>query len=154
MKINFEILISLDHTEWRGYRIRIQKPKRFISDYNDTEGINTRKRGISKFNNNQFDLDHKLFLGGIPITATEEEVRKICESFGQLKIFNLVMNKDSPGLNRGFCFFEYLDPRATERAIKGLDGREMGEKRLKVQRTSLNTTEGTKAHEVFYYLNS
>jgi len=38
-----------------------------------------------------------------------------------------------PGMNKGFCFFEYADSRATEKAIKGLNNMEFKDKRLKVQ---------------------
>lgn len=94
------------------------------------------------------DADNKLFLGGIPTTATENEVRKIVEAFGQLKTFNLVRDPEDDKLNRGFAFLEYEDPKVTERAINGLDGREIGEKKLRVQKASLNMKSGILAQQV------
>jgi hypothetical protein len=40
----------------------------------------------------------------------------MCEAFGMLKSFNLV--KESAELNKGFCFFEFVDDKVTDRAIK------------------------------------
>jgi len=34
----------------------------------------------------------------------DEQVKKICETFGKLKFFNLV--KDG-SISKGYCFFEY-----------------------------------------------
>ena len=42
-----------------------------------------------------------------------------------------------PQNNKGFCFFEYADPRATDKAIKGLNNMEFRDKKLKVQLKSL-----------------
>ena len=38
----------------------------------------------------QINEDRRLFMGGIPFQMQEEEVRKMCESFGKLKSFNLI----------------------------------------------------------------
>jgi RNA recognition motif-containing protein len=35
-------------------------------------------------------------------------------------------------MNKGYAFFEYMDERAAEKAIKNLNGLEIKEKRLKV----------------------
>ena len=146
-KDDIEILINMDMTDWRGYRVRIQKTKRFFTDYNDTEGGNIRRREHKKNNNLFVDSDNKLFMGGIPTNAKDKEVRSLVESFGQLKTFNLVKDPQNEELNRGFCFFEYLDEKVTERAVRGLHNLEMGERKLKIQRASLNSKSGTKAAE-------
>lgn len=116
-KDDIEILINMDNTDWRGFRIRIQKPRRFFNDYNDTQGNNAKKRATKKNQNFLSDSDNKLFMGGIPVTAKEKEIKDIVESFGQLKTFNLVKDPNNEELNRGFCFFEYVDEKDTEKAI-------------------------------------
>ena len=81
----------------------------------------------------------KLYIGGIPLYLKEDDIRKICEAFGFLKFFNCV--KDHEGNHKGYCFIEYLDLKATEKALKGLEGLEIGDKKLRVQRaTALNNT--------------
>lgn len=77
-------------------------------------------------------------MGGIPLAMTEQEVKKMCESFGRLKSFNLVKDPSNPELNKGYAFFEYVDERAVDKAIKGLNNLDFRDKKLKVQRASLN----------------
>jgi splicing factor U2AF subunit len=77
-----------------------------------------RKRENKKLVNYMLDSDNKLYMGGIPVTAKDDEVRRVVEAFGQIKTFNLVKDSNDDNLNRGFCFFEYLDEKVTERAIR------------------------------------
>mmetsp|Transcript_6813 Transcript_6813/g.11489 ORF Transcript_6813/g.11489 Transcript_6813/m.11489 type:complete len:310 (+) Transcript_6813:324-1253(+) len=94
--------------------------------------------GNNKYANETVDQadDNELFMGGIPNTMSELKVKELCESFGLLKKFLLCKDPNNPNQNRGYCFFEYVDPRATEKAIKHLNNMEFKDKRLKVQRKS------------------
>ena len=76
--------------------------------------------------------DNELFMGGIPITMPELQVKQLCESFGMLKKFMLQRDPLNPMNNRGYCFFEYVDSRATEKAIKHLNNMEFKDKKLMV----------------------
>ncbi len=138
----------MDQTDWRGFRIRIQKPRRFFTDYNDTQGNNAKKRENKKNNNLAMESDNKLYMGGIPLNAKEYEVRELVESFGQLKLFNLVKDPNNEDLNRGFCFFEYLDEKVTERALKGLNNIDMADRKLRVQRATINNKSFTILQEM------
>ena len=51
--------------------------------------------------------DKRVFMGGIPFSMTEPEVREICESFGRLKSFNLIKDNIDQSLNKGYAFFEF-----------------------------------------------
>jgi splicing factor U2AF subunit len=75
-------------------------------------------------------------MGGIPYNMSETEVKKMCEAFGRLKSFNLIKDPASAELNKGYAFFEYIDDRSTDKAIKGLNGLEFKDKRLKCQRAN------------------
>lgn len=76
-------------------------------------------------------------MGGLPTYLKDEDVRKICESYGMLKYFNLVKDSSSgQSVSKGYCFFEYVDVKVTDKAIKGLNMLEIGDKKLKVQRAS------------------
>lgn len=75
-------------------------------------------------------------MGGIPNNMPESQVKNLCESFGMLSKFMLQKDPNNLSLNRGFCFFEYVDSRATEKAIKGLNNLEFKDKKLKVQKKS------------------
>ena len=76
--------------------------------------------------------DNRVFMGGIPFTMSEEEVSGLVESFGKLKSFNLIKDNVDPALNKGYAFFEYVDERAAEKAIKALNNLDIMDKRLKV----------------------
>lgn len=57
-------------------------------------------------------------------------------SFGQLKAFNLVKDA-ATGLSKGYAFAEYLEYAITDSAIAGLNGMQLGDKKLIVQRASV-----------------
>ncbi|XP_051989093.1 splicing factor U2AF 65 kDa subunit-like isoform X1 [Xyrauchen texanus] len=62
------------------------------------------------------------------------EVKELLTSFGPLKAFNLV--KDT-SLSKGYSFCEYVDLSATDQAVAGLNGMQLGDKKLIVQRASV-----------------
>jgi splicing factor U2AF subunit len=75
---------------------------------------------------------------------------ELLKAFGDLKAFNLI--KDSTtGISKGFGFCEYVDPLVSDVACQGLNGMEIGDKKLIVQRasaTSLAALEYEKPVEV------
>jgi len=82
------------------------------------------------------DSPHKIFIGGLPNYLNEDQVKELLMSFGQLRAFNLV--KDSAtGLSKGYAFCEYVDVSLTDQAIHGLNGMQLGDKKLVVQRASV-----------------
>jgi len=82
------------------------------------------------------DSLQKIFIGGLPNYLNEEQVKELLTSFGQLKAFNLVKDVSS-GLSKGYAFAEYLDGGITDQAIAGLNGMQLGDKKLIVQRASV-----------------
>ncbi|KAJ8389435.1 hypothetical protein AAFF_G00119730 [Aldrovandia affinis] len=82
------------------------------------------------------DSAHKLFIGGLPNYLNDDQVKELLTSFGPLKAFNLV--KDSAtGLSKGYAFCEYVDVNLNDQAIAGLNGMQLGDKKLLVQRASV-----------------
>ena len=63
-------------------------------------------------------------------------MQELLTSFGQLKAFNLVKDTTT-GLSKGYAFAEYLDGTITDQAIAGLNGMQLGDKKLIVQRASV-----------------
>ena len=153
------IMKNLDGIEWQNYRIRIESPKDFFKDYNDTKGqiairqkINESKllSSIAEANNNKTkklqndnNNDNKysfnrLIMTGLPNNIDEKEVRKIVESYGHIKYFSLINKKNNDEISNTLCFFEYELPQNTYKALKGLNNMTFGEKQLKVQRINQN----------------
>lgn len=82
------------------------------------------------------DSPHKVFIGGLPNYLNEDQVKELLSSFGELRAFNLV--KDSAtGLSKGYAFCEYVDLLLTDVAIAGMNGMQLGDKKLIVQRASV-----------------
>uniref|UniRef100_A0A4W5PRN7 U2 small nuclear RNA auxiliary factor 2 n=1 Tax=Hucho hucho TaxID=62062 RepID=A0A4W5PRN7_9TELE len=79
------------------------------------------------------DSAHKLFIRGLPNYVNDDQ---LLISFGPLKALNLV--KDSAtGLSKGYAFCEYVDVNLNDQAIAGLNGMQLGDKKLLVQRASV-----------------
>ncbi|KAH8910429.1 hypothetical protein BR93DRAFT_923127 [Coniochaeta sp. PMI_546] len=86
------------------------------------------------------DTPNKISVANIPSYLTEEQVIELLTSFGELKAFVLVKDRGT-GESRGIAFCEYVDPAATEIAVTGLNGMELGEKRLVVRKASIGVTQ-------------
>ncbi|XP_002130386.2 splicing factor U2AF 50 kDa subunit [Ciona intestinalis] len=82
------------------------------------------------------DSQHKMFIGGLPNYLNDDQVKELLTSFGPLRAFNLV--KDSAtALSKGYAFAEFADYSLTDQAIAGLNGMQLGDKKLIVQRASI-----------------
>ncbi|KAJ2128572.1 hypothetical protein IW136_006066, partial [Coemansia sp. RSA 678] len=87
------------------------------------------------------DSPDKVYVGGLPTYLTEVQVTELLQAFGELKSFNLV--KDSTTMeSRGFAFCEYADSNMTDIACQGLNGMELGDRHLVVQRASIGSRVG------------
>lgn len=72
----------------------------------------------------------KIYVGNLPFSATEEEVRKLFEEYGEIATLNLV-NDRYTGRFRGFGFVE-MDDEPAKSAIKDLDGQDFSGRPLRV----------------------
>ncbi|GIL64359.1 hypothetical protein Vafri_18335, partial [Volvox africanus] len=76
---------------------------------------------------------HKLFVGGLPCEWGEDMVKELLVPYGNLKSFNLVMDK-STGKSKGYAFCEYVEDSSADLLIKNLHMRRIGSKALTVKR--------------------
>jgi RNA recognition motif-containing protein len=72
----------------------------------------------------------KIYIGNLPFSATEAEVRALFEAHGEVRSVNLINDRET-GRPRGFGFVE-MDEEAAKAAIAALDGSEMGGRNLRV----------------------
>lgn len=75
-------------------------------------------------------MSKKIYVGNLPFTATEDEVRDLFEEFGSVSSVSLITDRET-GRPRGFGFVEMEDSGA-DGAIRALDGKDMGGRNLKV----------------------
>ncbi len=71
-----------------------------------------------------------IYVGNLPYTATEDEVRELFEQHGNVDSVKLITDRET-GRPRGFGFVEMNDSDA-ERAIRALDGTDFGGRGLRV----------------------
>ncbi|XP_057825482.2 splicing factor U2af large subunit B isoform X2 [Cryptomeria japonica] len=77
----------------------------------------------------------RIFVGGLPYYFTEPQIRELLESFGPLRGFDLVKDRDT-GNSKGYGFCVYQDPAVTDIACAALNGLKMGDKTLTVRRAT------------------
>ena len=72
----------------------------------------------------------KLYVGNLPFTATEDEVRDLFAQHGTVHSVALINDRET-GRPRGFGFVE-MDDEAAMTAVQKLDGADMGGRPLRV----------------------
>ena len=126
--------MAFDGINFKGQSLKLRRPRDYQPMPGLSENPNLNVPGV--VSTVVPDSAQKLFAGGIPSYLNEDQVKELFTSFGQLKSFNLV--KDSTtGLSKGYAFFEYLDVSITDTAIAGLNGMQLADKKLLVQRASV-----------------
>lgn len=80
----------------------------------------------------QSAIDQRLCLVNIPLFVSEERVKELLVTFGNLKFF--AMQKDEEGKSVGVAFFEYQDVMIQQQAKAALEGLELGSNKLSVKR--------------------
>ncbi|KKA30764.1 hypothetical protein TD95_002609 [Thielaviopsis punctulata] len=116
--------------------LSIRRPKDYIVP--DVLGENNAERGV--VSNVVPDSPNKISICNIAPYFNEEQVTELIVSFGELKAFVLVRDKHTEE-SRGIAFCEYADAAATDVAIQGLNGMDLGDKKLKVQKASCGITQ-------------
>ena len=76
-------------------------------------------------------MSKKLYVGNLPFSATEDELRELFARHGTVGSVNVITDRDT-GRSRGFAFVEMDDGSAADDAMRALDGTEMGGRSLRV----------------------
>ena len=74
-------------------------------------------------------MSKKIYVGNLPFSATEDEVRSMFGEFGSVETVNLITDRDT-GRPRGFGFVEMSD--GADEAIQALHQKDMGGRSLNV----------------------
>jgi RNA recognition motif-containing protein len=72
-----------------------------------------------------------IFVGNLSFSATEDSVRALFEAYGTVDRVNLITDRDS-GQARGFGFVEMSNNAEGDKAIAGLNGKELDGRALNV----------------------
>jgi RNA recognition motif-containing protein len=78
----------------------------------------------------EFDCMTKIYVGNLPFSATDAEVRELFAQHGTVESVSIITDRDT-GRPRGFGFVEMSRADAS-RAIQNLNGKELGGRPLRV----------------------
>jgi RNA recognition motif-containing protein len=76
-------------------------------------------------------LGKKLYVGNLPFSTTEDELRELFEQHGAVESVAVITDRET-GRPRGFAFVEMADATAAQNAIQSLDGRQLGGRAMRV----------------------
>ncbi|MEM6795293.1 MAG: RNA-binding protein [Acidobacteriota bacterium] len=74
-------------------------------------------------------MSKRIYVGNLPFTSTEEEIRELFEAFGSVTSVSLISDRET-GRPRGFGFVEMAD--GADEAIQALDQSSLGGRTLKI----------------------
>ncbi|XP_020403102.1 splicing factor U2af large subunit A-like isoform X1 [Zea mays] len=132
----------LDGIMFEGAPVKIRRP----TDYNPSlaaalgpsqpnPNLNLSAVGLTPGSAGGLEGPDRIFVGGLQYYFTEAQVRELLESFGPLRGFDLVKDRET-GNSKGYAFCVYQDLNVTDIACAALNGIKMGDKTLTVRRAN------------------
>ena len=76
-------------------------------------------------------MSTRIYVGNLSYSATEEQVRTAFSEFGEVTSVKMITDRET-GKFRGFAFVEMATDEASAAAIKGMNGREIDGRQLRV----------------------
>jgi len=131
-----EQALDLDGIMFRGCRLKLGR-----ANSNNGQGavpanisrpikpLNIDRLGIIK--TQVPDGPNKIYIGGLPQTLTDDQVKELLQTYGPLRAFFMFTDFNT-GLCRGYAFAEYRDPTVSQAAIRGLNGIKIGDRNIQV----------------------
>jgi len=143
------LAMAFDGISFKGQSLTIRRPHNYQPMIGEQSGVGTVGNipmidGV--VSTVVADSPNKIFIGGLPNYLNEDQVKELLLSFGQLRSFNLVKDTGT-GLSKGYAFCEYADSITTDQAIAGLNGMQLGDKKLIVQRASIGAKSTTVSYQ-------
>ncbi len=71
----------------------------------------------------------KLYVGSLPYSVTEDELRELFSQFGDIESVRIITDKFT-GQSKGFGFVEMVNPDDAQRAVEGMNGKALGGRTL------------------------
>ncbi|XP_010999970.1 PREDICTED: splicing factor U2af large subunit B-like isoform X3 [Populus euphratica] len=139
--------MALDGIIFEGAPVKVRRP----SDYNPSlaatlgpsqpnPNLNLSAVGLAPGSAGGLEGPDRIFVGGLPYYFTESQIRELLESFGALRGFDLVKDRET-GNSKGYAFCVYQDLSVTDIACAALNGIKMGDKTLTVRRANQGTNQ-------------
>ena len=133
---------ALDGIMFEGVAVKVRRP----TDYNPSQAaalgpsqpnpnLNLAAVGLTPGAAGGLEGPDRIFVGGLPYYFTEAQVRELLESFGPLRGFDLVKDRET-GNSKGYAFCLYKDVTVTDIACAALNGIQLGDRTLTVRRAN------------------
>lgn len=141
---------------FQGTPVKVRRP----SDYNPSlaaalgpsqpnPNLNLAAVGLTPGSAGGLEGPDRIFVGGLPYYFTEAQVRELLESFGPLRGFDLVKDRET-GNSKGYAFCVYQDLAVTDIVCQALNGIKMGDKTLTVRRANQGAQQPKPEQESVY----
>jgi RNA recognition motif-containing protein len=76
-------------------------------------------------------MTQKLYVGNLSYSTTEDTLRTLFAEFGEIESVKLITDRDT-GRPKGFGFVEMATDEAAQKAIRGLNGKVVDDREIKV----------------------
>ncbi|KAL6544790.1 hypothetical protein OROMI_023652 [Orobanche minor] len=136
--------MALDGIAFEGVSVRVRRPTDYILSAAAPLGpsqpspyLNLAAAGLTPGMSTEVEGADRIFLGGVPYYFSEAQIKELLESFGPLRGFDLVKDRDT-GNSKGYGFCIYKDPSVTDIACAALNGLKVGDKTLTVRRATMS----------------
>ncbi|XP_059657937.1 splicing factor U2af large subunit B-like isoform X4 [Cornus florida] len=134
--------MALDGIMFEGTPVKVRRPTDYNPSLAATLGpsqpnpcLNLGAVGLTPGSAGGLEGPDRIFVGGLPYYLTEAQIRELLESFGPLRGFDLVKDRET-GNSKGYAFCVYQDLSVTDIACTALNGIKMGDKTLTVRRAN------------------
>ena len=78
-------------------------------------------------------MTNNLYVGNLSYNTTEDALRTLFAEYGEIESVNLISDRYT-GRSRGFAFVEMSTEQAAQQAMSGLDGKQVDEREIKVDK--------------------
>jgi CxxC-x17-CxxC domain-containing protein len=87
----------------------------------------------------------KLFVASLSYDVTEDELREVFSTYGNLKDLHIAVDKET-GKSKGFAFVTFSNPKEGKKAISELKNKELNGRKMSVQESNRDSKRNNKNH--------
>ncbi|KAF2247063.1 splicing factor, CC1-like protein [Trematosphaeria pertusa] len=89
---------------------------------------------------------HRLYVGNIHFSVTEDDLKQIFEPFGELEQVTLQRDQENPARSKGYGFVQFVDPNDAKKALTDMNGFELAGRQIRVGLGNDKFTNESTAH--------